>query len=202
MPWSYDFGEDKLKQQYISFTSLLYTNQLNLKTEKMKSLKLFIIAIVLVIAGNAQAQISINVNIGNPPKWGPAGYSDVQYYYLPDVEAYYDINSSMFIYLNGGTWIHRRSLPSRYSNYDLYKGYKVVLSDYRGNAPYSHFKDHKIKYAKGFRGQEQRTIGERHEKENYKSNHSPERNSGNQGNSRSNGKNKGDDQEGKHGKRD
>lgn len=168
----------------------------------MKSLKLFIIAIVLFIAGNAQAQISVNVNIGTPPTWGPAGYSDVQYYYLPDVEAYYDINSSMFIYLNGGIWVHRRSLPSRYSNYDLYRGYKVVLTDYRGNAPYSHFKNHKFKYAKGYHGPEQRTTGERHDRESYQSNHSYERNLGNHGNPHSNGRNKDDDHEGKHSKRD
>ncbi|MDP2337301.1 MAG: hypothetical protein Q8N05_12795 [Bacteroidota bacterium] len=168
----------------------------------MKCLKLFIIAIVLFIAGNTQAQISVNVNIGTPPMWGPAEHSDVQYYYLPDVEAYYDVNASMFIYLNGSTWVHRRSLPSRYSTYDLYKGYKVVLTDYRGNAPYSHFKDHKFKYAKGFRGPEQRNIGERHEKEKYKLKHSREENSDNEGNSRGNGKNKGDDHGGKHSKKD
>jgi hypothetical protein len=168
----------------------------------MKSLKLLIIAIVLFLAGNTQAQISVNVNIGTPPMWGPTGYSGVKYYYLPDVEAYYDINASMFIYLNGSTWVHRRSLPSRYSNYDLYKGYKVVLTDYRDNAPYSHFKEHKFKYAKGFRGPEQRNIGERHEKEKYKPKHSREENPDNQDNPRGNGKNKGDDHGGKHDKRD
>lgn len=168
----------------------------------MKHLKLLIIAIVLFIAGNAHAQISVNVNIGTPPQWGPAGYSDVRYYYLPDVEAYYDISSSMFIYLNGGTWVHRRSLPSRCSNYDLYRGYKVVLTDYRGNAPYTYFKEHKIKYAKGYRGPDQRTIGERVERENYRYNHSPERDSDDHDNYRSEEKYRGNSHGRKHGRRD
>lgn len=116
---------------------------------------------LLFFAGSVQAQISVHVNLGTPPQWGPSGYTDVQYYYLPDVEAYYDIPSSMFIYFNGVSWVHRSSLPTRYRNYDLYNGYKVVMTDYRGNAPYGHFKEHKIKYAKGYRGQEQHNIGQR-----------------------------------------
>lgn len=109
----------------------------------------------------AQAQVSVNVNIGSPPLWGPVGYTEVQYYYLPDVEAYYDVHSSMFIYFAGGAWIHRASLPSRYRSYDLYGGYKVVMTDYRGDAPYTHFKEYKTKYKKGYHGPAQKTIGEK-----------------------------------------
>lgn len=127
----------------------------------MKTLKLFILSIGLFVAGSAQAQVSVNINLGSPPMWGPAGYSDVQYYYLPDVYSYYDVRSSMFIYQSGGVWVHRTYLPSRYRNYDLYNGYKVVMTDYHGNKPYDHYRDHKMKYAKGYRGPEQRNIGER-----------------------------------------
>lgn len=115
----------------------------------------------LLLAGAVQAQISVNVNIGSPPMWGPVGYSDVQYYYLPDVEAYYDVPSANFIYYEGGTWVHRTYLPRRYRNYDLYGGYKVVMTDYHGNTPYTHFKEYKYKYAKGYRGKAQKNIGVR-----------------------------------------
>lgn len=125
----------------------------------MKSLKLIIIGIVFLLANNMQAQVSVSVNIGTPPQWGPVGYSGVQYYYLPDVEAYYDVRSSNFIYFSGGNWIHRKQLPNHYRNYDLYNGYKVVMSDYHGNSPYAHFKNHKIKYKKGYRGNPQKTYG-------------------------------------------
>lgn len=136
----------------------------------MKTLKLIAIGIVLFLVCPVQAQVSVNVNIGSPPMWGPVGYSEVRYYYLPDVEAYYDVQSSMFIYYGGGVWIHRSYLPKRYRNYDLYGGYKVVMSDYKGNTPYTHFNEHKIKYAKGYRGQSQKNIGEKPGKgnSNYK----------------------------------
>jgi len=130
----------------------------------MKAIKLIVVGLMLFFAVSAKAQISVQLNIGTPPQWGPSGYTDVKYYYLPDVEAYYDVPSSMFIYFNGVSWIHRSYLPSRYRNYDLYNGYKVVMTDYRGNTPYTHFKEYKSKYAKGYRGQPQKNYGERPER--------------------------------------
>jgi len=132
----------------------------------MKALKLVVIGMLLLFAGSSQAQISVRLSLGTPPLWGPSGYDDVRYYYLPDVEAYYDVPSSMFIYYNGVSWVHRSYLPSRYRNYDLYNGYKVVMTDYRGNTPYSNFRKHKMQYARGYRGQEQHTYGNRPERGN------------------------------------
>lgn len=127
----------------------------------MKTFKLIVIGMLFFLSGAINAQVYVNVNIGSPPLWGPVGYTEVRYYYLPDVECYYDIQTSMFIYYGGGVWIHRGYLPKRYSNYDLYSGYKVVMMDYHGDAPYTNFKEHKMKYVKGYRGEAQKTIGEK-----------------------------------------
>lgn len=116
---------------------------------------------MLFISSASKAQVSVNINIGSPPEWGPVGYTEVRYYYLPDVEAYYDIQTSMFIYFGDGVWLHRAYLPGRYRNYDLYGGYKVVMTDYYGDAPYSNFKEYKMKYKKGYHGPSQKTIGEK-----------------------------------------
>lgn len=125
----------------------------------MKALKLVVLGMLLIFSGAAKAQVSVHLNIG--PAWGPVGYSDVQYYYLPDVEAYYDVPSSMFIYYEGRSWVRRSYLPSRYRNYDLYGGYKVVMHDYHGRTPYYNHHDYRTRYAKGYRGPSQKTIGER-----------------------------------------
>ena len=128
----------------------------------MKTLKLIAVAIILLVSANTmQAQVSVNVNLGSPPLWGPVGYSSVDYYYLPDVQSYYDIKARQFIYLGNGRWIRSRNLPTQYRNYDLFNGYKVVLNDYRGSKPYSNFKNHKVKYFKGYKGSPQKTIGSR-----------------------------------------
>ena len=127
----------------------------------MRVIKLLIIGTALFLISSVNAQVSVNINIGSPPQWGPVGYTDVRYYYLPDIEAYYDVESSVFIYFGDGVWLRRTYLPSRYSNYDLYYGYKVVMTDYHGNTPYIHFNQHKIKYAKGYRGKAQKSIGQK-----------------------------------------
>lgn len=109
-----------------------------------------------MVANATQAQVSINVNIGTPPAWGPSGYSEMEYYYLPDIEAYYDVRASQFIYFGGGRWVRTTYLPRQYRNYDLYGGYKVVLTDYHGRAPYTYFDRHRVKYYKGYHGAPQR----------------------------------------------
>ena len=116
----------------------------------MKTLKIFLAGLALVVSCQLQAQVSVNVNIGGRPDWGPVAYTEANYYYLPEVEAYYDLRASNFIFASNGTWIAARTLPSRYRNYDLYAGPKVVLTDYRGNRPYTYFKSHKAKYYGGY----------------------------------------------------
>src|SRR3989339_1714348 len=145
----------------------------------MKIHKLFTLGIVLLFACSMQAQVSVSISLGSPPLWGPVGYKGVQYYYIPDVESYYDIQASRFIYLEGGKWVHRTSLPLRYRSYDLYRGYKVVMNDYHGNTPYIHYKDHKQKYARGYHGQPQQNIGEKPGKGNSKAGYSVKAKSGN-----------------------
>jgi len=115
----------------------------------MKPIRFIVTGLAIAMAGIMQAQVSINVNIGARPAWGPVVEAEVRYYYLPEVDAYYDLNSSMFIYLYGGHWIHRHHLPVRYRNYDLYHGRKVVVYDYRGNSPYAHCKYHVKNYRSG-----------------------------------------------------
>lgn len=136
----------------------------------MKTFKLFLLGLMLFFGVAAQAQVSVNINLGTPPLWGPVGYTEVRYYYLPDVEAYYDVQSSMFIYDLDGIWVQRTYLPVRYRNYDLYNGYKVVMHDYHGNTPYIHHKDYQKKYYKGYHGEKQRTIGQKPGKDRFKAN--------------------------------
>jgi len=127
----------------------------------MKPVKLIIIGMILFVASVAQAQVKENENKLSPPLWGPVGYENVRYYYLPDLETYYDVQISMFIYYNGRAWIYRTHLPLEFSEYDLYGGYKVVMTDYEGSTPYTHFNEQKVKYPKGYHGEMQKTIGDK-----------------------------------------
>jgi hypothetical protein len=128
----------------------------------MKTLKMITLGIMMLFASNSMnAQISVNVNLGLQPSWGPVGYSSVDYYYIPDVQSYYDVRTTQFIYLNNGAWIRSSHLPNQYRSYDLNRGYKVVLNDYHGSRPYDNYKSHKVKYYKGYKGKPQQSLGNR-----------------------------------------
>ena len=112
----------------------------------MKKLFLaFTVAFLAFTATPSQAQLSVNFNIGSQPLWGPVGYDRADYYYMPDIQTYYSVPKRQYVYLNNGRWLFSNSLPSKYSGYNLYNGYKVVLNSPR---PYLMFNDHKAKYAK------------------------------------------------------
>lgn len=91
----------------------------------------------LTLANRANAQLSISINIGSQPAWGPTGYDYVQYYYLPDINAYYNVSAAQYIYLNRGRWVFAKALPRQYASFDIYNSYKVVVNradPYRNNA--------------------------------------------------------------------
>lgn len=101
---------------------------------------------LLFASTSIQAQVSINVNFGTPPEWAPRERVEVQYYYLPDIDCYYDVPSASFIYIKNGRWIRATNLPYRYRNYNLRGGNVIFLTDYRGSAPYNFHNQHRQKY--------------------------------------------------------
>jgi hypothetical protein len=112
----------------------------------MKTTKLFLLIALLVATVSSKAQVLVNVNIGTPPVWAPAAPVEVQYYYLPDIEVYYDVPARCYIYFGNGKWRRSVSLPPRFRGYDLYHGQTVYLNDYHGRKPYMFYKEHREKY--------------------------------------------------------
>lgn len=76
-----------------------------------------------------QAQVSVNINIGNQPVWGPAGYEYARFYYIPEIDVYYNIASRKYTYFHGNRWVTKSKLPGHYRNFDIYRTYKVVIND-------------------------------------------------------------------------
>jgi len=82
----------------------------------------------LAFSQQANAQINVSINIGNQPAWGPSGYNHADFYYIPSINAYYDIMRGQYVYMNGNRWTYGAQLPPRYRNFDLYRSYKVVIN--------------------------------------------------------------------------
>jgi hypothetical protein len=106
---------------------------------------LLVLAAAVIVAGTATAQIrlSLNFNLDRQPAWGPTGYDHAEYYYLPDLEVYYNVPQQRFYYNERGRWISGSSLPSRYRGHDLYNSYKVVVNE---PTPYRNHETYKTKY--------------------------------------------------------
>lgn len=121
----------------------------------MKTLHTLLIAIMLIASGSAQAQVSVglNVNIGSPPAWAPPPpvHTEVRYYYLPEIETYYDVRTKHYIYIDNGRWARREYLPVAYRDYNLYRGPKVVVQNYYGGNPYTYHKPYKVKHHKHYK---------------------------------------------------
>jgi hypothetical protein len=120
---------------------------------------------------SAQITATFRANIGVQPVWGPTGYNHVEYYYMPDIDAYYSVPRHQYIYQESGRWIFAASLPSRYHDYDVYRGYKVVVNE---PSPYLHADTYRAKYA-GYKGHhDQEIIRNSHESKYFENKDHPE----------------------------
>jgi hypothetical protein len=113
-----------------------------------------LLSCLTVKIASAQVHLSVGVNLGTAPDWGPAGYDRAAYYYMPDIDAYYDVPAHEYVYYNNNVWIHTVNLPPRYHNYDVYHGYKVVVN--RPN-PWMHHDYYRTHYA-SYRGRRDQVI--------------------------------------------
>src|SRR5687768_6734740 len=75
-------------------------------------------------SASAQVRVSVGFNLGGPVvvqrpvmvQRPVAMYDD--YYYLPEVDAYYSVGENLYYYNNGYNWISAVYLPGAYRNYN------------------------------------------------------------------------------------
>lgn len=115
-----------------------------------KLLTLIIVAVALqscsltnLIPSYDYPSAEITINIDLQPAWGPIGYDYAAYYYMPEINIYYDINRSLFYYQSNNRWIGVKYLPPSYRVYDLFKIYKVVINY---NNPWEYNRNHRAQY--------------------------------------------------------
>jgi hypothetical protein len=131
-------------------------NQITLNTQMfskgIKRIPLMALCLMLLFSigssTKTMAQVQVGVSIA-PPYWAPA-YDDVehvQYYYLPDIEVYYDVWNHEFVYMEDGNWMFSAQLPPMYANYDFNNAFVVVL-DRNVHQPWMHFHYYVAHYPK------------------------------------------------------
>lgn len=105
-------------------------------------------ALTSLIPNYNYPSVDVTINIDLQPAWGPIGYDYAAYYYMPEINIYYDVNHSLFYYQSNNRWIGVEYLPPSYRVYDLFKIYKVVINydnpwEYNRNhrSQYKHYRD-------------------------------------------------------------
>ena len=111
----------------------------------MKANTLFsflLLSFFCLISTNIQAQTEVDL-----PNWAPKYIPETRYYYLPEIEIYYDIPSKMYIYYHENGWIRSENLPKKYRRYNLVEATKVSLFDIGPN-PYVYNENHRTQYSR------------------------------------------------------
>jgi hypothetical protein len=142
-----DIFQNSYQSKLFTISAVLHRNQYIITMKKL-ILTAAIAGCLSFTTNFSVAQVRLNINIGSQPEWGPIGYDYVNYYYMPDINAYYSIPEHRYIYYQDNTWVHSPYLPTRYSNYDVYHGYKVVIND---RDPWLRDNDYRARYA-NYRG--------------------------------------------------
>lgn len=137
-------------------------------------MKKILFAVAILVSGlainyKAEAQVSLNINIGSQPDWGPVGYDHVDYYYLPDVDAYFDVPTHEYVYYTNNRWARSRRLPAQFSNYNIYNSYKVVVNEPN---PWERATVYRTRYA-GYKGRHDQVIIRNSKDVKYKTHYVP-----------------------------
>ena len=127
---------------------------------------------------DAQVSLNVNVNLGSQPSWGPAGYNYVEYYYLPDINTYYHVNSRKYTYYNGKKWLTVGNMPRQYRHHNLYNVRKVVINRAKPWQSHNYYVTNYSKY-KGHKSQP--TIRDHKRNNNYKPKHNGYKRDGGEG---------------------
>ena len=106
---------------------------------------------------NAQVRLRFGFNFGPRPVYAPvrvvaqpayaepSNYDgDEDYYYLPDVDAYYSVPEQCYYYNDGGEWVSAAYLPGAYRDYDWRSARRFEV---RASRPFMHNDYYRERYS-------------------------------------------------------
>jgi hypothetical protein len=105
----------------------------------MKLLKIAAAGFFALALHTSTAQAQVNINVA-PPTWGPAMAPNTQYYYIPEIDGYYDVPARQYVLLRDGRWARVVN-----AGYDPHTFHPVVV-DYVGAQPWVRIEEYRTKY--------------------------------------------------------
>ncbi len=107
-----------------------------IKFNTMKKAILFIGLFFALSVFQACGPVIVSHRLADPPPpwFYPNRIEAVRYVFFPEFNIYYDLNTRVYIYLDGGVWVRRNVLPPRYRSYNLNRSrYERVRNYYDDN---------------------------------------------------------------------
>jgi len=129
----------------------------NLKDLTMKTLYSLLTIIILTIGNTVTAQIALTNEIQDVTenksalvKADELPMITVRYFYYPNLDAYFDTKTSLYIYEDKGEWVQAPQITSGYKGYSIYNGMNVPINDYNGEEPFTKLGEHQKMYPKKY----------------------------------------------------
>ena len=107
-----------------------------------------LVFLMMFFSGLIQAQTAQVTNVAVEDDELPV--VGVRYYYYPNLDAYYDSHTNLYIFQENGQWIKGKEIGSGYRGYSIMNNWKVPITDYNGDQPYTKLAEHQEKYPKQY----------------------------------------------------
>lgn len=115
----------------------------------MKNKIFNLLSIFLLISSVAIAQPSNQGSSNNKTK---EVASNTRYYYYPNLQAYYDSSTNLYMYKVSKQWVSSEEIPEFYGGYSLFSKYRVEIKDYDGDDVTALLPLHKVKFPYNSKG--------------------------------------------------
>lgn len=121
----------------------------------MKTITYLLLAFAFLTSQHTQAQYQTHAETAEEVEalMAAEGLLDVRYFYYPNLEAYFDRQTSTYLYSkNGKDWYEGSKLPSGLRGYSLSNGKRVPITDYAGEEPFSQLEAHRKQFPANYSG--------------------------------------------------
>lgn len=82
--------------------------------------------------------------------------SEIRYYYYPNLQAYFDTKTQLFIVKQNGIWSTSKTIDINSRGYCLRNGFHVPLKGYITDEPYINIKQHQLIYPADYSSKQRR----------------------------------------------
>lgn len=114
------------------------------------------LGLLLLSAQHLTSQIKLESESVDTKELFTAHLSEIRYYYYPNLQAYFDTKTQLFIVKQNGIWGTSKTIDINSRGYCLRNGFHVPLKGYITDEPYINIKLHKLIYPADYSSKQRR----------------------------------------------